>query len=303
MTSVGILGAGGYLGRNLCAELAAEGACRVTALDLEQIPGVPAADFRSVDVTDPETLSGTLDGLDVVFYRVGLKGPAPSFDRPIAFQETNVQGLLNVAAECLHAGVDQLVYDSSESVFGPSDEPPFAENQPPTPNTIYGAAKAAAEDYLRRLAADTDLATVVFRYPRVVGGDGTSVITRMAEMISAGEAVTITASGAKRFDLVHLRDVLRWNRWCIAHPRWSGTLHVSCGEAFTATEVARAVADELSRPLRSEVTDERSENDRLLPDHAELATAASRRRTGLGVEAARLEELVAATLAGRSRAG
>lgn len=299
MIRVGIVGASGYLGRHLFAALAGDDGCRVTALDLERHPSIPAEDFREVDVSRPRTLDGAFEELDTVVYRAGLKGPAASFSRPVRFQEVNVQGLLHVVEACLRTGVSQLLYDSTESVFGPSDDPPFTERQPPDPNTVYGATKRVAEEYLRRLDADGALATVVFRYPRVVGGDGASVITRLAETIAAGETVEITASGAKRFDLVHLQDVVRWNRWCIRHVGWSGLLHLSCGRAFTAPEVARAVAEELSQPLRLQVTERRTPNDRLLPEHVELDTARSRKETGLDVRLTDLEELVRAVLSER----
>lgn len=298
VTRVGIVGASGFLGRHLYARLAADDGYRVTAFDLSRHPSIPTRDFREIDVRRPRSLGSSFDGIDVLFYRAGLKGPARSFERPVRFQQVNVQGLLNVAVECLHAGVGQLVFDSTESVFGPSDEAPFGEGQPPSPNSVYGATKRAAEEYLARLAVDSPLATVVVRYPRVVAGDDESVITRLARSIAGGETVTITASGRKKFDLVHLRDVLRWNRWCTEHRDWSGTLHVSCGEAFTAPEIARAVADEIGRPLRMQITDQRSENDRLLPDHAELDAARSRRRTGLDPEVTGLEELVRTVLSG-----
>lgn len=299
MKRVGIVGASGYLGRHLYAHLTADDDCRVRAYDLSRHPSIPGAQFHRVDVRDPASLMDEFTDIDVVFYKVGLKGPARSFEHPVRSHALNTQGLLNVAAECLRAGVQQLVFDSTEAVFGPADAAPFEESQTPSPNSVYGGTKRTSEEYLHRLAADGSLRTVVFRYPRVVGRDGESVIARLADSISAGETITITASGEKRFDLVHVRDVVRWNRECVRNPDWFGTLHLSCGEAFTALELARAVADRLSRPLRSEVTDERSANDRLLPDHQELADARSRRRTGLEVEVTSLDGLVEGVLGDR----
>ena len=50
-----------------------------------------------------------------------------SIENPEAYIDSNINGFLNILECCRHHNVKRLVYASSSSVYGNSDETPFKE--------------------------------------------------------------------------------------------------------------------------------------------------------------------------------
>ncbi len=291
---VAIVGGSGLLGRTLYRRLKTEGKHSVRVLDVQRHDDIEAKDYTSFDVTTDDGLAGLLDGYDAVFYKTGLMGPADSFESPLRFHALNLEGALRILGEARRAGVGQLVYDSTECVFGRENRAPFGEDDRPLPDSVYGATKAAAEHYLRHAAANGDLAVTILRYPRVIAADNATIFTALRERILAGDEVRLTARGAKRFDLVHIDDVTDWNAALVGR-RETQILHVAGGFTVTAVEVLRGLSGILTGDPdydRVAVTDECTWNDRLNPDPMQLDNRASLERTGFAIRHDRLESFL-----------
>lgn len=128
---IAVTGADGFLGRALVPRLRAAGA------------EVRPSDLATLDVRRPVPPSA-FGGCDVVVHLAALTGVAPSFARPQAYRQTNVEGTANVVTAALAAGVRRLVFTSSSSVYG---ECPTAasEERALAPLSPYGVSKAEAE--------------------------------------------------------------------------------------------------------------------------------------------------------------
>ena len=74
-----------------------------------------AVPFRG-DVTDPSTLSGAMEGIDLVYHVAGLNLMCPR--RPERLIEVNVDGAVNVMRAARQAGVRRVVFTSSAAVIG-----------------------------------------------------------------------------------------------------------------------------------------------------------------------------------------
>src|SRR5687767_9311845 len=93
---VAVTGAGGFIGRALCARLTSEGAL-VTGLDVDEslaarVTGAGAS-FRRCDTTDADGVRGVLEGAQLVIHAAALVsdwGPMADFVR------VNVGGTRNV---------------------------------------------------------------------------------------------------------------------------------------------------------------------------------------------------------------
>ena len=97
-----IAGATGYLGRFLCAEYARRGH-HVTALvrDTAQAEGLAEA-----EATRPETLTGVMDGVDLVVSSLGITRQADG----LGYREVDFQANLNLLQEAEAAGVKRFAY-------------------------------------------------------------------------------------------------------------------------------------------------------------------------------------------------
>jgi len=101
-----IAGATGYLGRFLCAEYARRGH-HVTALVRDTARAEGLADVLvEAEATRPETLTGIMDGVDLVVSSLGITRQADG----LGYREVDFQANLNLLREAEAAGVKRLAY-------------------------------------------------------------------------------------------------------------------------------------------------------------------------------------------------
>jgi nucleoside-diphosphate-sugar epimerase len=110
---------------------------------------------------------------------------------PKEYYETNLKGAENVCAFASDAGCDRLVFTSSISPYGPSEESKN-ENSLPVPETAYGGSKLAAEKiHLGWNKAAPGRRLLILR-PGVVFGPGEGGnVTRLVRSLIAGYFVYV----------------------------------------------------------------------------------------------------------------
>jgi len=100
-----IAGSTGYLGRYLVAEYMKRG-WNVIAL-VRKIEGAPeATKVVQAQVTDPETLRGTMDGVELVVSSVGITRQRDG----LTYRDVDYQANVNLLEEALRAGVPRFAY-------------------------------------------------------------------------------------------------------------------------------------------------------------------------------------------------
>jgi dTDP-4-dehydrorhamnose reductase len=97
-------------------------------------------------------------------------------------RETTVGGAEAVAAAA-HAVGARLVHLSSDVIFDGTKPGPYTEDDPPSPITDYGRAKADAE----RLVAAAHPEAVLVRTSLIYGGDGESRHEKLAQEAARGD--------------------------------------------------------------------------------------------------------------------
>ena len=105
-----LAGAFGNLGAEILKKLCADGH-EVVAADLKEgnIAGTEGKySFAQIDATNPETLKGIFDGVEVVISTVGLTGASTKFTA----YDIDYKGNLNILAEAKAAGVKSFNYIS-----------------------------------------------------------------------------------------------------------------------------------------------------------------------------------------------
>ena len=221
-----VTGAAGFIGRHLVAKLASCGA-RVLATDLATSGAheTPDVEWRTLDVRDADQLAASVSGFrpDVIYHLAALASVPSSMADPAADVETNVLGTVNVAVAAVAVGVRRVVFFSTGgALYGDPERLPVDESQPPSPASVYGASKAAAERYLHVITAGTDTDVAILRPGNVYGpgqnpgGDSGVAAIFLAQMIRR-EPVTIFGDGSQERDYVYVDDVvdaaLRAARW------------------------------------------------------------------------------------------
>ena len=128
-----VTGGAGFIGSNLVHALLRCG-MRVRVFD-DLSTGRPVnlddllGDLEVVegDVRDAEAVHAATQGCAVVFHQAAIPSVARSVADPVATNEANVTGTLNVLLAARDAGVQRVVFASSSSVYGNAPEMPVHE--------------------------------------------------------------------------------------------------------------------------------------------------------------------------------
>jgi len=111
---VAVAGGTGFVGGAIAHELATRG-CRVVVLSRKEAPANSSSrlEFRTADVTRPETLAAALAGVDALVISLAFRNsPVEAPRRGRTFEKVDAAGTEALAAAARRAGVQRLVYMS-----------------------------------------------------------------------------------------------------------------------------------------------------------------------------------------------
>jgi nucleoside-diphosphate-sugar epimerase len=296
-----ITGGSGLIGRHVIPELAEEH--KIIICDIETPPTslleLDGVTHHICDVSEVNDLVEAFAGCDAVFHKAGLKGGVSSFEQPHRYYEINVRGSLNVMKASEEAAVGNIIFDSTESIYGTTDESaPFTEETPPKPSSIYGGTKHLSEIYLN---VGTEIDVTVFRYPRVVFPDEPNAITRFYNMIINGSEIELYNEGRNAFDFVHIDDVVRAHRQTIEKKFPTGIFNIATADEKRLDELVEdigqfaGVTPKYERISRNNIKAELIEDD-LLPHINSLDSERSRDILGVAYEFPKVEDIIEETL-------
>jgi UDP-glucose 4-epimerase len=172
-----ITGGAGFIGSHTCVELI-QGGYAVVIYDnlcnsdrevlnrIERITGVRPA-FVEGDIRDQDRLATVLSEYrcEAVLHFAGLKSVAESVTAAAKYYDNNVAGTLRLVSAMQQAGVRNLVFSSSATVYGEPVTLPLSESHRRSPFSPYGRTKMAVEDMLVDVAMSADpLNVAILRY-------------------------------------------------------------------------------------------------------------------------------------------
>ncbi|MFC2081644.1 SDR family oxidoreductase [Candidatus Bipolaricaulota bacterium] len=255
-----VTGGAGFIGSNLVTSLLEEGR-DVRVLDdfstghRENLIKV-ASEIELIegDIRDLAAVQRAMGGVDVVFHQAALASVPRSVKDPIASNEVNVTGTLNILVAAKEAGARRVVYAASSSAYGENPELPKHEGMTPDPLSPYAVSKFAAEQYCRVFYRVYGLETVALRYFNVFGprqdpnSQYSAVIPLFIGWLQRGEAPRIEGDGEQTRDFTFIENVVRANLLAAETPNVGGEVfNVACNERISINELAAKLA-QLIRP-------------------------------------------------------
>jgi UDP-glucose 4-epimerase len=177
-----VTGGAGYIGSHTCVQLLAAG-YDVVVLDnfsnscAEAVRRVEALAGRSVtlvegDIRDRAALDALFAAhrIDAVIHFAGLKAVGESVEQPLRYYQNNVTGTVVLCEAMQQAGVKNMVFSSSATVYGDPASVPIQEDFPTSATNPYGRSKLMIEEILRDLhVADAGWNIALLRYFNPVG--------------------------------------------------------------------------------------------------------------------------------------
>jgi nucleoside-diphosphate-sugar epimerase len=174
------------------------------------------------DIRD-EVTPGMLAGLDAVIHLAGIANdPCGELDAKLTW-EVNVLATMNLAIAAAQAGVKQLIFASSASVYGIQENKPVSEHSPMAPVSDYNKTKQVAERVLLSYANRFDVkivrpATVCGVSPR----QRLDVVVNMLTMQALTKKEITVHAGAHGKELmrphIHIEDVTDLYCWLLERP-------------------------------------------------------------------------------------
>ena len=228
-----LTGSAGFIGFHLAQTLLSEG-FRVHGFDgmtdyydvslkqrrhqiLLQTEGFSATEAM---LEDDATLQATADGFEpeIIVHLAAQAGVRYSLKAPRSYVESNVIGTFNVMEAARRHEVRHLLMASTSSIYGASEDMPFAETQKTdAPLTIYAATKKANEAMGHSYAHLHDLPTTMFRFFTVYGPWGRPDLAffKFTKAILEGRPIDVYNHGQMFRDFTYVDDLVRGIRLLI----------------------------------------------------------------------------------------
>ena len=248
-----VLGAGGFVGRHLCARLRADGWDVVGTVR----PGAvqPSHGEVAVDLADPAALEAAVRAADpdVAFHLAAGRARATATDRRATAAVNTTSGLHLV--EALGERCRAVVRLGSSTEYAAVDGP-MDETAPLSPRGFFGATKAAGSLLLVAAAHERGLRSAVLRAFQVYGpGDHEGrLVPTVLRAARDGSVLPLTAPGSRR-DWVHVDDVVEaCVRAAAADDLPAGTvLNVGTGRQTANEELVATAERATGRRIRVDV--------------------------------------------------
>jgi UDP-N-acetylglucosamine/UDP-N-acetylgalactosamine 4-epimerase len=279
-----VTGAAGFIGSNLVEHLLRLGQTVIgidnfltgSPANVRQVRDAAGAageryHFVEADLRSLEECRGALAGADVVIHQAALGSVPRSIEDPIATNENNVDGFLNVLVAAKDRGIRRVVYASSSSVYGDEPTLPKVEERVGRPLSPYAVSKAANELYAAAFASAYGMELVGLRYFNVFGprqdpnGPYAAVIPQWIAALLEGRPCFINGDGETSRDFCYVENVVQANlRAAVVEPT------EACGRVYNIAVGDRTTLNELFRTIRDGLAVTRPEIGQAEPVYREF---------------------------------
>lgn len=201
--------------------------------------------FIQGDTRDMVACRQAMWGVDKVLHQAALGSVPRSVDDPIATNDANVNGFLNVLVAAQDAAVESFVYAASSSTYGDHPGLPKVEAHIGRPLSPYAVTKYVNELYAEVFARCYGLGTVGLRYFNVFGkrqdpaGAYAAVIPKWIGAMLANYQVVIHGDGQTSRDFCFVDNVVQANMlasYCASGPV-SRIYNVALGDMTTLNQL------------------------------------------------------------------
>ena len=222
-----VTGCAGFIGSHLCETLLQRGetvigidsitsyySSTLKRRNLTLIQGHPKFIFLEADLVEMDLIP-CLEQVDTVFHTAGQPGVRGSwgeqFDVYVRNNISATQRLLEAIRQTGRA--IKIIYSSSSSIYGNSEQFPTPENALPRPYSPYGMTKLAGEHLCHLYYSNYQIPYVALRYFTVYGPRQRPDMAFhiFIRSVLREEAITILGDGNQTRDFTYVADIVQGN--------------------------------------------------------------------------------------------
>ena len=226
-----ITGVGGFIGSNLLEHLLKIDQ-KVIGLDnfitgkesnLDEVKSLITADqwsnftFIEGSICELEICIKSCDGVDYVLHQAALGSVPRSIENPIATNDANITGFLNILIASRDANVKSFTYAASSSTYGDNLCLPKLEDNIGSPLSPYAITKYVNELYAEIFSKTYGFHSIGLRYFNVFGkrqdpdGSYAAVIPKWISSMIKNEKISINGDGSTSRDFCFIENVIQAN--------------------------------------------------------------------------------------------
>ena len=234
------------------------------------------------DVRDTALLEAVLHEytINVVIHFAGLKAVGESVQKPIDYYDNNVGGTISLLKAMNTAGVKQLVFSSSATVYGQPQYLPLDENHATSATNPYGRTKLHIEEMLADVAqSDPAWHIACLRYFNPVGAHDSGLIGEdpngipsnlvpYIARVASGRSPHLkifgndydTQDGTGVRDYIHVMDLAEGHKAALGflqtNPGWHA-VNLGTGRGYSVLEMVRAFEAASGQTIPYQIVDRR----------------------------------------------
>jgi ADP-L-glycero-D-manno-heptose 6-epimerase len=249
-----VTGGGGFVGRNLTAQLIQDGhEVTITSTGSEPtFSGVKKILYMGLNGIDWNYVKDQ----DVVVHLMANNDTLCRDSEEML--RANLYGPIELFRCALEEGCKKFVYASSAAVYG-SSPPPFKEEETQVkPLNIYGESKAMFDNFAMNFAKENQVSVTGLRYSNVYGpGEEQkdrrmSMIGQLLRKMARDISPVLFEFGEQKRDWVYVKDVVQANILSITQDCKEKTgkiFNIGSGESFSFNEIVKLINETINKNL------------------------------------------------------
>ncbi len=221
-----VTGGAGFIGSNIVEYLLKSGAGKVRVLDnlseglrenVEMFLNNSNYEFVGGSIADYATCLKNCEGIDYVLHQAALGSVPRSIKNPVATNEANVTGFLNMLTAAKDSGIKRFVYASSSSVYGDSPDLPKKEEKIGKPLSPYAVSKVVDELYADVFSRTYKMEVIGLRYFNIFGprqkpdGPYAAAIPLFMDALLNNKSPFINGDGEQTRDFTFVENAVQAN--------------------------------------------------------------------------------------------
>lgn len=288
-----VTGGAGYIGSHACVALIEAGysvvvldnLCNSSAVSMDRVAQITGANPVLVegDLRDEACLERVFSeyAIDAVLHFAGLKAVGESVEKPLEYYDCNVVGALRLIAAMERAGVRDIVFSSSATVYGDPASVPIREDFPTSATNPYGQSKLMIEHILADWqVAHPDWSICRLRYFNPVGAHPSGLIGEdprgipnnlmpFVAQVAVGKREKLsvfggdydTPDGTGVRDYIHVMDLVEGHVVALSYIRENRGLHtfnLGTGSGYSVLQMVEAFSRASGREIPYEIVGRRA---------------------------------------------